>query len=157
MRFLSNVFFQYPNLRRSVGSVPWISNFYTRYFSLSVHYNTLVLRGLFYLRPRKFSKERRCDYLADWIIAKNDGSITKTKGMYLLTGLLAGRFTCRSSKSAVENTGLADKVDNLASKLEWNRNARTKSTVLAGQSARQNWISVLLLLAFFLFLNNFIC
>ena len=53
--------------------------------------------------------------------------------VYVLTGLLADRFTRLASKPADAQTGLADTVDALASKPEWVRNARMKTNDSAGR------------------------
>ena len=58
--------------------------------------------------------------------------------MYVLTGLLAGRFTRRASKLADAQTVLADTVDAPASKSEWGRNARINSNDSAGRFVRRN-------------------
>ncbi len=62
--------------------------------------------------------------------------------VFVLTGLLAGRFTRQASKPVDAHTGLADTVDAPASKSEWGLNAKINSNDSAGRFVRRNceWI-----------------
>ena len=55
-----------------------------------------------------------------------------------MTGLLAGRFTCRANKPANAQTSLANIINAPVSKLEWGQNASINSNKSAGWFIRRN-------------------